>query len=445
MRLVNYQPKRHIAIIESARGFAALYVVLTHIVEMLYLPTLYPPNSYITIAIDLLMIYGDQAVLLFFVLSGFSIHYTSVDRDLSHKNGLINYYYLRWRRIYPIFLIAIILGYCADLLGFCLFTKEHQEYIKDFDLTRIVCTLSFLTDRPYINGMIMPVPHGNAPLWSLSYEVFYYLIYPAYWYVNKRWGFINAAFGSFFISLIAFFLGKVFGANHFLNVLNHYVIWCLGAVLAEMHRGQLQFRLPMVLHAPAIYVLLQSAWVLENAVYTVGAIFNITWGLFFFFVMLLFLRSDQPEDMNMQHRRYAVVIATLGYIVIIESVRKLSFVPNLPLFYWHITLTLISFIIGLSFPKLNIINISKLLLKPVYRYGSSSYGIYVLHYPILLVSFGTLYQMGLPAYIGILVVPLILYLANLIELKIQPFVVTHLDAHAKRLGLISPQKRIAAA
>ena len=31
---ISYQPKRHIAIIESARGFAALYVLLTHIIEL---------------------------------------------------------------------------------------------------------------------------------------------------------------------------------------------------------------------------------------------------------------------------------------------------------------------------------------------------------------------------------------------------------------------------
>ena len=31
---ILYQPKRQIAIIESARGFAALYVLLTHVIEL---------------------------------------------------------------------------------------------------------------------------------------------------------------------------------------------------------------------------------------------------------------------------------------------------------------------------------------------------------------------------------------------------------------------------
>lgn len=441
MRQVAYQPKRHISIVESARGFAALYVVLTHIVEMLYLPTLYPADSYITIAIDLVMIYGDQAVLLFFVLSGFSIHYASADRDLTQKSGLINYYYLRWRRIYPIFIIALLLGYSADILGYCLFTKDHAEYLKDFDLTRILYTLGFLTDRHYMAGIITPVPHGNAPLWSLSYEVFYYLIYPAYWYVNKRWGFSNAAGAGLLVSLSAFALGKAFGHHHFLNVLNHYILWCLGAVLAEMHRGRIQFRLPMVLHAPAIYVLLQSAWVLENATYTVGAIFDMTWGFFFFFVMLLFLRPDKIEDLSIQHRIYAVIIATIGYFTLIEAVRELNFVPNLLLFYSHITITLVGFIIGLSIPRLNIVNLSKQLLEPLYDYGKSSYGIYVLHYPILLIAFGMLYQYGLPPYLGILCVPFILYLGYLVELKFQPLAAKHLDTHARKIGLISSHKR----
>jgi peptidoglycan/LPS O-acetylase OafA/YrhL len=441
MRQVAYRPKRHIYIVESARGFAALYVMLTHVAEMLYLPTLYPADSHITIAIDLVMIYGTQAVLLFFVLSGFSIHYASADRDLSQKSGLINYYYFRWRRIYPVFLVALFFGYSADILGYCPFTQDHSEYIKDFDLARILYTLGFLTDRPYMTGLISPVLHGNAPLWSLSYEVIYYLIYPAYWYVNRRWGFINAAGAGFLVSLSAFALGKVFGHHHFFNVLNLYISWCLGAVLAEMHRGQIQFRLPMVLHTSAIYILLQTAWVLENATYTIGAIFEMTWGIFFFLVMLLFLRSDKIEDLSVQHRLYAVIIATVGYLTIIVAARELNFIPNLLLFYCHISITLMGFVIGLSIPRLNIANLCKQLLKPLYSYGKSSYGIYVLHYPILLTAFGILHQYDLPPYLGIFCVPLILYLGHLVELKFQPMAARHLDVQARKLGLISSHKR----
>jgi peptidoglycan/LPS O-acetylase OafA/YrhL len=437
---IAYQPKQHIAIIESARGFAALYVVLNHVTEMLHLTKIFPQDSVITLIIKLLFIYGDQAVLLFFVLSGFSIHYTSADRNLLTRPGLLNYYYLRWRRIYPIFILAICLTYGIDLLGYWLHIDTYTKHIQLIDAPHVLSTLGFLTDRHYIDGILMPTPEGDAPLWSLSYEVFYYLIYPLYWYINQRWGFISALTTGFVLSISTFALGKLFGPQHFYNVIDLYVIWCLGAVLAEMHRRNITFKLPMLIHAPIIYVLLQSAWVLENAIYTVGAFFEVTWGVFFFFVMLLFLNPQRAYDMNITSKLTSLFIGVAGYIVIIIGVHKLNFVHDLTLFYTHITLTLILFALGLFVSRLDVRIICRTLLDPVYSFGKSSYGIYIIHYPLMLITFTALPLLGLPAAMGIIVIPFILYLAHVIELQYQPAIIKHTDKFAARHGML-PVKR----
>lgn len=437
---ITYQPKRHIAIIESARGFAALYVLLTHVIELTGLHNNLATESWLRLFIDLFLIYGHQAVLLFFVLSGFSIHYTSADRQLTQSTALKHYYYLRWRRIYPIFVMAVLITISLDIAGTAMGLNLHSKHLQEINIWQLIYTFSFLTDVHDIDGVMQPVLHSNGPLWSLSYEVFYYLIYPLYWMINRRFGLTGALTLGLSLSVISFAIGKIYGAQHFLNVMDLYVIWCLGAVLAEMHRRHLFCKLPLFMHASAIYVLLQSAWVLENATYTIGAFFDITWGLLFFFIMLLYLNKQKTDSMKHWHRALAMLLAVCGYLAIVAVVKKLAFVANLPLFYSHITLTLVLFGIGLYLPRFDIQSICNRLLKPAYHFGKSSYGIYVLHYPMLLFVATALPHFGLSTWWCILFVPAILYAAWFTELHYQPFVLRYLDPLAIRMGYMQPGK-----
>ena len=431
---ILYQPKRHIAIIESARGFAALYVLLTHVIELTGVHDALAMNSPLRLFIDLFLIYGHQAVLLFFVLSGFSIHYTSVDRNLSRLTELKYYYYLRWRRIYPIFVMAVCITLGLDLIGAALGIGIYQEHLSELNSQQLLFTLTFLTDVHDIAGVMQPTLHSNGPLWSLSYEVFYYLIYPLYWYINRHFGIAGAITFGISVSASSFLLSHFTGAQHFLNVLDLYAIWCLGAVLAEMVRRGFSCRLPMLIHAPIIYILLQSAWVLENATYTVGAVFDITWGLLFFFIMLLYTNNKSLHDLSHWQKIATALAAVFGYLVIIAGVETLEFVDNLVLFYSHISLTLLLLLIGLTIPKLNLIAISNALLKPGYSFGKYSYGIYVIHFPILLFFVQLLIYFKLAVWYCVIFVPAILLLAKFIELRYQSFILQHTDTLATRWG-----------
>lgn len=437
---ISCLPKRHISIIESARGFAALYVVSLHIIELTGLHNNLASGSLLKLFIDLFLIYGHQAVLLFFVLSGFSIHYTSIDRDFTQAGNLKHYYVLRWRRIYPVFFLAVLITIGLDLAGAVMGLVIHTLHLHELNTVQIIYTFLFATDIHDMAGVMQPVLHSNGPLWSLSYEMFYYLIYPLYWMINRKFGLTGALILGISLSVTSFISGKIFGAQHFLNVMDLYLIWCLGAVLAEMHRRQIFCKLPLLIHAPIIYVLLQSAWVLENAVYTIGAFFYITWGLVFFFIMLLYLSSHKITGMKNEHKIIAILIAVCGYLVIVAGVRKLEFVADLPLFYSHITLTLILFCIGLYMPRFNIQAISNTLLKPFHRFGKISYGIYVIHYPMLLFMIHALPHFGLPVWLCVLFVPAIVYAAYFTELRYQPFALRHLDPLLIRAGILQTGK-----
>jgi len=74
------EKKKIILSIEAIRGIAAIYVMLGHIVQLYQVYSYFPGYEF---AIKTVFGYGHQAVLLFFIVSGFSITYSSYDIDLS--------------------------------------------------------------------------------------------------------------------------------------------------------------------------------------------------------------------------------------------------------------------------------------------------------------------------------------------------------------------------
>jgi peptidoglycan/LPS O-acetylase OafA/YrhL len=209
-----------------------------------------------------------------------------------------------------------------------------------------------------------------------------------------------------------------------------------------MHRRNLYYKAPMLFQTTAIYILLQSGWVLKNAVNTVGAIADITWGALFFFIMLLYINKNKIRSMNHWQRGIALATATGGYIFIIICVEHLRFIPDMTLFYIQISLTLLMFAIGLYWSQLDIFSICNMLLQWFYRFGKISYSIYIIHQPILMIIIFILLQFGDPAVLVVLFVPAILYLAWFLELRYQPFMLSILNPLAIRLGMMPRDKTI---
>lgn len=96
-------PVQRVLLVECARGAAAIYVCLVHLNIIGHLAESLKYGKFLLYPLN----FGPEAVFLFFFLSGFSIHYSSNNRPLNTIVGIKHYYYLRFRRIYPIFLMAV--------------------------------------------------------------------------------------------------------------------------------------------------------------------------------------------------------------------------------------------------------------------------------------------------------------------------------------------------
>jgi peptidoglycan/LPS O-acetylase OafA/YrhL len=213
-------PKSKIEKLEMMRGFAAVYVCLAH---FLFERVWKTPNG-----ASYLFLFGQEAVMLFFLISGFVVYYSTERQGDSSFRG---YFVRRARRIYPIFLLA--LGLAMTVAWF-----SPDRNMEDYRAGRILGNVFMLQDFQEAKpGVWVSTLAGNSPLWSLSYEWWFYLgFYPLWRFVSgaRR---VHVAGG---VSLVAFgcYLlcpnqASLFGM--------YFVVWWAGA---EMARTYLSGRTP---------------------------------------------------------------------------------------------------------------------------------------------------------------------------------------------------------
>ena len=110
--------------------------------------------------------FGQEAVILFFLLSGFVIYYASLRGARILRFG--NYFSHRFRRIWPTFLISLALAYVASCIG-----ASQSGGWRQF-----LGNLAMLQDNSFLKkGVWVDTFAGNTPLWSLSYEWWFYMMF----------------------------------------------------------------------------------------------------------------------------------------------------------------------------------------------------------------------------------------------------------------------------
>ena len=163
--------------------------------------------------------FGQEAVILFFVLSGFVIYYSyNVGKDKSFKTFFLK----RFLRIYiPLFIV-----FATDAI---LKKAGGYEFTKN-TLYDLVGNILMLQDVASLKPNVVCSPFlGNSPLWSLSYEWWFYLVF--FFVYNK---FKDKS------SLIVYLIGTIATITYLIypNFVNrelmYLVIWWAGADIAKL-------------------------------------------------------------------------------------------------------------------------------------------------------------------------------------------------------------------
>ena len=149
-------PMPNLKFIGSLRGLAGLWILLYH---AHFLPT---PNPSRPLWAGIFIDVGGMAVMLFFVISAFSLMYTYPNR-LNHQSPILDFYIHRFFRIVPLFYVVL----CYYLV----WDKFRLDYQHPFGSIFSNLTLTFNL-----------IPNHQTAIvwagWSIGVEVLFYLIFP---------------------------------------------------------------------------------------------------------------------------------------------------------------------------------------------------------------------------------------------------------------------------
>ena len=160
-----------LAWLDALRGFAALCVVFDHGSTLLLLPA----RSFLYQWLNL----GQYGVFVFFLVSGYI-----VPASLERKGSVRGFWISRAFRLYPMFLVGLVLSAVAY--------KTGHGTIANAGAHRLTAVLGWLFMLQNLNAGL------NVPLvtWTLSYEMAFYLLLAALfsWGVHRRSGWYATAF-----------------------------------------------------------------------------------------------------------------------------------------------------------------------------------------------------------------------------------------------------------
>jgi peptidoglycan/LPS O-acetylase OafA/YrhL len=160
-----------LAWLDALRGFAALCVVFDHGSTLLLLPA----RSFLYQWFNL----GQYGVFVFFLVSGYI-----VPASLERKGSVRGFWIGRAFRLYPMFLVGLVLSAVAY--------KTGHGTIDNAGAHRVTAVLGWLFMLQNLNaGLNVPVV-----TWTLSYEMVFYLLLAGLfsWGVHRRSGWYATAF-----------------------------------------------------------------------------------------------------------------------------------------------------------------------------------------------------------------------------------------------------------
>ena len=171
--------------LDALRGVAALGVFTSHWRDCFFrdYSQLYVHNPLIAAAYFVSGI-GHQWVIVFFVLSGYLVGGSVLRQTLQGRWSWREYALHRLTRLYVVLIPALLLGGAIDLIGLRFFgasdvyTAHHgMKLMFEAPASRVTVD-TLLGNYLFLQLILVPVFGSNGPLWSLSYEFWYYLAFP---------------------------------------------------------------------------------------------------------------------------------------------------------------------------------------------------------------------------------------------------------------------------
>jgi peptidoglycan/LPS O-acetylase OafA/YrhL len=262
--------------LNAIRGAAALVVLLGHTRDLFWSSLNGPlnvaansaPSHYFLQStesrIDRISM-GDEAVIIFFVLSGYLVG-GSVVRDFrAGRWSWKKYLTQRLTRLWIVLLPALLLGVALDSIGLRMFAGADSIYSGPPGLCIVPCNLAarlsmraIAANALFLQTIVTDTAGSNNSLWSLANEFWYYLAFPLCLLAASK-GQRPLRRGIY----LALSLAVLTVAGKSISLL--FLIWMLGVLVSVLPltipRRALGFASSsFILLLPVVLVLIRRAW-----------------------------------------------------------------------------------------------------------------------------------------------------------------------------------------
>jgi peptidoglycan/LPS O-acetylase OafA/YrhL len=208
---------------------AALLVVVEHLRAFFFVPfaQLKAPGI-LAKGFYLVTGLGHQAVMIFFVLSGYLVGGSVIMALQTGKWSWREYLLRRMTRLWVVLIPALLLTLFWDKLGYTYAPTGYEGTYREIYNSGPTpaspadwSLASFFGNLFFLQTILVPSFGTNSPLWSLAYEFWYYLLFPLGMtiFVAGKWS--GRVIALILVAGIVSFLPK--------SILLGGVIWLLGA------------------------------------------------------------------------------------------------------------------------------------------------------------------------------------------------------------------------
>jgi len=222
--------------LDALRAIAALAVMAGHLRNIFFvdLPDVDAGFHGLVKAVYFATSLGHEAVMVFFVLSGFLVG-GSVLRASPSRLWCVDYTINRLTRLWMVLIPALVLGLVWDRAGIAAFGTRGiygglapNQVVRYAVRTRLSPAV-LVGNALFLQGIVVQTFGSNSPLWSLSYEFWYYALFPLVTLGvaasnGTRWRLLSGAT----VIGICLTVGK--------TICIYFLIWLMGAIINLLPR-----------------------------------------------------------------------------------------------------------------------------------------------------------------------------------------------------------------
>lgn len=227
------------------RALAALVVLVGHFRALFFVDYSHIANPNVLLAGTFFFTgLGHQAVMVFFVLSGFLISASILRAHRENKWSWKWYLSQRLTRLWVVLIPALMLGAILDHAGAALFGVNglYKGFPPDYSilnyapLSRLGVS-TFLGNMFFLQTILVPTLGSNGALWSLSNEFWYYLLFPCVCLVLLAKNIKTRGIYTLVVIGILVLIG--------IDMSLYFLIWLLGVLVLLLPK----IELPRLVHA----------------------------------------------------------------------------------------------------------------------------------------------------------------------------------------------------